>query len=199
VVAAICGAYPAASVGFSIALGRVPSAPVLGLTLLVIAGVVTVARAAPEPAGEDLRDPRAFRRTVAIAVGAMLAFAFSIMVLAEAAARVGELEAVAMGRWVSLAAVLAAIALAPAGARRGVPAKWWPVLLVQGILDGAAYVALAAGSQGEGGVLAAVVGSAFSAVTVILARIVLAEAMSALQWLGLAAIAGGVMALGAVG
>jgi uncharacterized membrane protein len=66
-------------------------------------------------------------------------------------------------------------------------------------MDAGAYVAVLFGGHGPGSEIAVVVSSCFSVVTVILARIFLAEAMGALQWLGVAAIVAGVGALAALG
>ena len=79
-----------------------------------------------------------------------------------------------------------------------VPAGWRRPIVAQGTLDGLAYVALFAAAHGPGSVIAAVVGSSFAAVTVLLARFVLKEPMSLAQWAGIAMIVTGVAALSAL-
>ena len=79
------------------------------------------------------------------------------------------------------------------------PLRWLPVLLVQGLLDGGAYLALVHGGYDLEGTLTIVVASSFSAITVILARLILKEAMTLFQWGGIALIVGGVIALSEVG
>ncbi|MCH8153958.1 MAG: EamA family transporter, partial [Proteobacteria bacterium] len=59
-------------------------------------------------------------------------------------------------------------------------------------------VALLAGSQGPGAEVAVVVGSGFGVVTVLLARVILREAMTRAQWAGIAAIVIGVAVLSGV-
>jgi drug/metabolite transporter (DMT)-like permease len=54
---------------------------------------------------------------------------------------------------------------------------------------------LLAGSQGLRATVVVVIASAFSAVTILLARIFLREAVSRTQWLGIAIIIAGVMIL----
>jgi drug/metabolite transporter (DMT)-like permease len=77
--------------------------------------------------------------------------------------------------------------------------RWWPFLGAQGLLDAGGYLALFAGSTGEGQAIAAVAGSGFGAVTVLLACLVLKERMSLLQWLGIALVFGGVAVLAGQG
>ena len=57
-----------------------------------------------------------------------------------------------------------------------IPARRWPVLGGQGALDATGYLALLAGSGGVGGTITIVVSSAFSRVTVALARVPRAQA-----------------------
>ena len=75
--------------------------------------------------------------------------------------------------------------------------RWWPLLALQGLLDGAGYLALLVGSEGPGSAVAVVVASAFGAVTVVLARLFLREAMTWPQWVGIALVVGGVAVLSA--
>jgi len=75
------------------------------------------------------------------------------------------------------------------------PVRWWPFLALQGLLDSAAYVALFTAAGQPGAEMAVVVSSGFSAVTVLLARFILREAMSWAQWAGIVAIIGGVALL----
>ena len=98
-----------------------------------------------------------------------------------------------LGRWVGILTVLAVFAAK--GEAPNLPLRWWPFLLAQGMLDAGGYLFLFAGSRGEGAEIAAVTASAFGAVTVVLARVVLREAMSAPQWAGIALVFAGVAVL----
>ena len=122
--------------------------------------------------------------------GAALTFSVTIAVAQQASHLYGELQTVALSRWVSLLACVALFLVRRQAPR--VPLRWWPWIGLQGLLDGGAYVALLAGSQGPGAEIAVVVGSGFGAVTVLLARVVLREAMTWAQWAGIAAIVAGV-------
>ena len=80
----------------------------------------------------------------------------------------------------------------PCSARTCTDNSRLPRIELQGLLDGGAYVALFASSHAPHAEIAVVVASAFSAVTVSLARLFLREAMTWLQWLGIAMIVCGV-------
>jgi len=79
------------------------------------------------------------------------------------------------------------------------PVALWPLILAQGILDSGAYLALLAGSHGEGKAIAVVVASTFSAITVLLAWAFLRERMKPPQWLGAGMVVLGVAALSGAG
>ncbi len=193
VVAPIAGSYPALNVALAVALGARPSALDLAAMAAVMAGVMVVARAArsfEDPAGTTRAQ---LRFTIGLALGAALTFAVTIAVAQQASYLYGELQTVALSRWVSLLACVALFLVRRQAPR--VPLRWWPWIGLQGLLDGGAYVALLAGSQGPGAEIAVVVGSGFGAVTVLLARVVLHEAMTWAQWAGIAAIVAGVAVL----
>ncbi len=193
VVAPIAGSYPALNLGLAVALGTRPSALDWAAMAVVMAGVIVVARAArsfEDPAGATRAQ---LRFTIGLALGAALAFAVTIAIAQQASHLYGELQTVALSRWVSLLAC--ALLLLVRRQKPRVPLRWWPWIGLQGLLDGGAYVALLTGSQGPGAEIAVVVGSGFGAVTVLLARLVLREAMTWAQWAGIAAIVTGVAIL----
>ena len=65
-------------------------------------------------------------------------------------------------------------------------------MFVQGLLDGSAYIALLFSGTGLAGQVTAVISSCFSAITVVLACLILQENMSRRQWLGIATVLCGV-------
>jgi drug/metabolite transporter (DMT)-like permease len=81
--------------------------------------------------------------------------------------------------------------------RQPVPLRWWPVLALQGLLDGGAYLALQVGSRGPDAAVAVVVASTFCVVPVLLARLVLREAIALAQWGGIALVVASVAVLSA--
>lgn len=194
VVAPIAGSYPALNVALAVALGARPSALDWAAMAAVMAGVIVVARAARSFEGPSGYTRAQLRFTIGLALGAALTFSVTIAVAQQASYLYGELQTVALSRWVSLLAC-ALLFLVRRQAPPRVPLRWWPWIGLQGLLDGGAYVALLAGSQGPGAEIAVVVGSGFGAVTVLLARLVLREAMTWAQWAGIAAILSGVAIL----
>lgn len=198
IVAPIVGSYPAINLVISVILGVRPSALQWALMLTVLAGVIVVSRASKSHEDGLEYTPAALRKTLIIAFGAACGFAFGVIGLQAATPIYGEWQTVILSRWMSFA--FAALFLL--GQARGVPAvplRWMPVLLVQGLLDGGAYLALVYGGDKIEGTLTIVVASSFSAITVVLARLILREAMSWFQWGGIFLIVGGVVALSAVG
>ncbi len=197
VVAPLAASYPALNVALAVALGARPGALDWLAMLAVMIGVITVARSARSFEGPAGYTRAQLRFTVGLALGAALSFAVTIAVAQQASFIYGELQTIALARWVGLLACAALFVLRREVPR--VPARWWPLIALQGLLDGGAYVALLAGSQGPGAEIAVVVGSGFGAVTVLLARLVLHEAMTRAQWAGIAAIVAGVAVLSAGG
>ncbi|MGF1608529.1 MAG: EamA family transporter [Kiloniellales bacterium] len=196
-VAPLVGAYPALNVLLELSLGARPSALQWIAMGVVMAGVIVVARAANAFEDEAEFSRAALRKTTIIALASAVGFAVAVAAAQHAAQIYGELQTVVMGRWVSLAAIL--LWLLFRRRRPVVPLRWWPLVVLQGLLDAGAYVALLSAGTGEGGAVAVVVASCFAAVTVVLARVVLKEAMTYAQWGGIAAIIAGVATLSAQG
>ena len=193
VVAPLAGSYPALNVALAVALGVRPSAFDWAAMAAVMAGVIVVARAARSFEDPDGITRQQLRFTIGLALGAALSFSVTIAVAQQASHLYGELQTVVLARWVSLLAC-ALLLLARRQSPR-IPLRWWPWIGLQGLLDGGAYVAVLTGSQGPGAEIAVVISSGFGAVTVLLARLFLREAMTWPQWAGIAAIVGGVAVL----
>jgi drug/metabolite transporter (DMT)-like permease len=197
VVAPLVGTYPALNVALAVALGARPSALDWAAMAVVMLGVLVVARAA-----RSFEDPASYtraelRRTIAIALAAAFSFAVTVAAAQQATLIYGDLQTVCIARWISLAACVLLLGLQRE--RPSLPRRWWPMLALQGMLDGGAYLALLAGSHGPGAEITVVVASGFGAVTVLLARVILREAMTWPQWGGVVMIVGGVAVLSAGG
>jgi drug/metabolite transporter (DMT)-like permease len=195
VVAPLVGSYPALNVVFAVLLGVRPTTMQWGAMAVVLAGVVVVAGAARSFEDGEVVTRSHLRRTVTIALASALGFAVTVAAAQEAAKVYGEFQTVWAARWISLLAI--ALWLARRRRLPVLPRRWWPLLGLQGLLDGGAYLALLAGSHGAGAAIAVIVASAFSAVTVVLARLILREAMSWIQWGGILFVVGGVAVLSA--
>lgn len=206
VVASIVAAHPVLVILFYAAsTGSVPSAIGLAAMIWTIAGTVIVACwAEGEGAGRPAAPVRQHsgavaitesevRTTALIAAGSSVAYAVLIVAGQAAAPIYGEEHTLWYGRMISLATLVSLFALSRR--RPHIPMRWWPFIVVQGILDAGGYLALFAGSTPEGRETVAVVASTFGAVTVLLARLVLKERIVAQQWLGLALVFSGVAVL----
>lgn len=193
VTSPITASYPMVNLLLGVLEGAVPSTAEWGAIALVMAGVVLVARgAAPAGQGESAAaDRRRLLASVAIALASALGFALSIHGIQMVSAEQGELQATFLMRVGGTLTALA-ILLALPRTRRGVPARWWPLLSLQGLLDGGAYVLLLHGSVGEGAQIAVVVAATYCVVPVLFGRFVLRERMGWPQVAGLVAIVAGV-------
>lgn len=194
IVAPIVGSYPGLVVAIAVVLGARPNGLQWAAMVVVMAGVIVVARSAS--AFEDQSDTTTrpeLRKTVLIALASSVGFALAISAGQTATPIYGELQTVWIARLVSLAALLPLFLLPRY--ELSLPVRWWPVLAAQGLLDSGAYLALFAGSHGAGAEIAAVTASGFGAVTVILARVFLREAMTKTQWGGIFLIFAGVAVL----
>jgi drug/metabolite transporter (DMT)-like permease len=197
IVAPIVGAYPVLNIAFSLARGARPELLQWAAMAAVLAGVAIVARSAghfEQTAGLSRAD---IRRSIGVALGGAVGFGLALGSAQETIPVFGELQTVWLGRIVSFTLLSALFAVRRRTPR--IPAAWWPLVALQGLMDAGAYVSLLFGGHGPGSEIAVVVSSSFSVVTVLLARIFLREAMSLLQWVGVATIVGGVAVLAAIG
>lgn len=196
VVAPIVGAYPALVVAMALIGGARPTPIQWAAMAAMMAGVIMVARFAPAAGDGGQADPFApggLRRTIIIALASAAAFAVAISAGQAAAVIYGEVQTVWISRLISLASL--GVLFLVRGEAPSLPWRWWAVLAAQGFCDSGAYLALFAGSQGPGAEIAAVAASGFGAITVLLARIFLHEAMSGPQWAGIVVIFSGVAVL----
>ena len=191
IVSPIVGSYPALIVAFAVVGGLRPS---LGQSIAMAAtmlGVVIVARSAggPATAAASAGDSR---KTILVSFASATAFAVGVFTAQLAVPVYGELQTTWLSRLTSLALLLL---LFIGRGRPQIPARWWPAVMGQGCLDTGGYLALYAGSHGEGSEIAAVAASAFGAVTTLLAWILLREPIGWIQWIGITLVFAGVAAL----
>lgn len=185
VVAPIVGSYPVINIIFAMFTGAMPGIVQWAAIVLVMGGVIVVAKTSENFIDGKEQTREALKVTVMISLGAAIIFAFTIIGAQEAGRIYGELAAVCLARWVSLGAIIVVIARRRQSWR--IPRRWWPLICLQGGLDGAAYLTLAGGDE-----FTALVASTFSVVTIILARMILKENISLFQWAGVAMIVFGV-------
>ena len=197
VVAPVCASYPAFNLLLAIFAGVRPAPLQWAAVAGIFAGVALIARASESFAEGSQYSRRALRWTIGWCLFAAFVFALSLVCLTHAARHMGELQAVVTGRWIGVSAIVIYLLTKREFAFQSFPFVWWPVLAAQGLLDGGAFIALATGTQLAEGVLAVVVASTFSAVTVLLTRFILKESMTLLQWTGVALVVAGAAILAA--
>ena len=193
IVSPIAGSYPALIVGFEVLAGLRPSAVQWLAMATTLFGAIAVARAGGRFSDGGGFDRDAVRRATWAAIGACLMFALGVIAGQQSVSQQGELGTLFLSRLVSTVLLWALVAAK--GERPTLPWRWLPLLTVQGLLDGGAYLALFAGSAGEGAAIVAVVSSAFGVVTTLLGRFFLKERVGPGQWAGIALVFGGVAVL----
>lgn len=191
VVAPIVASHPVPVLLVNVLMGVRPSAVEWGAMALVIVGGVLISRHAISDA--EPSQAKANRTTILIAFGACFAYVAIVLTGQAATPIIGELQTMWIGRWSGL--VFIAIVLMVQRASLRVPYNWWPFVGLQGGLDSLGYLAFLAGANSAAPHVTMVVASAFSVVTVLLARLVINEQISRLQWAAIALIATGTAVL----
>ena len=196
IAAPVGGSYPLTSMLIAALLGNPTSGFQLMAAFAVIAGVAIVAVTEPEENGAQAYDKEAIRRTLIYAGLAHVSFAFAIALGQKAAVLFGAVE----GTWISrIAGALLILGLFfTINTRRALPAKWIAPVVAIGCLDAAAISLLNAAGNTDQPQIAAVAGSAFGVVTILLARIILKEQIPPKRWLGIALTFAGVAVLSAL-
>lgn len=193
VVAPIVASHPVLVVAVAVLLGAQPSLlQWLGMAVTIV-GVVAVAKFAHEEPEAESLPPSHLRTTILIALGSSVAYAVLILAGQQAVPIYGDFQTLWIGRLVSIVALT--LFFVTRREAPYLPLRWWPFLFFQGVCDAGGYLALFSGSYGTGAEVAAVTASTFGAVTVILARFILREHVSAAQWLGIVLVFAGVMLL----
>jgi drug/metabolite transporter (DMT)-like permease len=193
VVVPIVAAHPALVLAVNVLMGVRPSAAQWAAMAVIIAGGIFIARSAvSEP---DESEAKSNRISVLIAVGACLAYVAIVLAAQAATPLIGAPQTMWVGRWTGLVFIAGVLLVQRAPIR--IPAEWLPFVGLQAGLDTLGYIAFLAGSNSAAPHITMVVASAFSVVAVLLARIVINEPVSKMQWAAIALIAGGTAVLSA--
>jgi len=193
VVVPIVAAHPALVLAVNVLMGVRPSAVQWTAMATIIAGGVSIARTAvaePEAAQAESN-----RTTVLIAIAACLAYVAIVLTGQAATPLIGALQTMWIGRWAGLIFIAAVLLMQRAPLR--IPAQWLPYVGLQAGLDTLGYFAFLAGANTAAPHITMVVASAFSVVAVLLARLIIDEPVSKMQWAAIALIAGGTAVLSA--
>ena len=193
IVAPIAGSYPALAVILAVAQGARPSALQLLAIIGVMAGVVIVSRSGGRfEASGELR-PGELKAVLGFAFLASFGFAIALTAGQAAVPIFGEVETVWLARLFGLVTIGALYLWRSPCAP--LPLSWLPLLALMGCLDVVALGTITAAGNLPDSEFATVVSSAFSAITVLLARAFLKEPIAPAQLAGMALIFGGVAAL----
>ena len=193
IVAPIAGSYPALAMILAVAQGARPSVLQWLAIAGVMAGVVIESRSGGryEESGEI--PPGTLKTVLGLAVLASICFAISLTAGQAAVPVFGDVETVWLARLFGLLTISVLYLWRSPGAP--VPLRWLPLLALMGCLDVAALGTITAAGNLPNPEFATVVSSAFGAVTVLLARAFLKEAIAPAQLAGMVLIFGGVGAL----
>ena len=191
--------YPAIAVPMTVVLGARPE-PIHWMAMATtLGGVWLVALAVYRIEGGDRPEyaPAVLRRAVLMAIGSAFLFAIALIAADHAIERYGLpmtlLSARAVGVLV-MCGVFLVMRRAP-----HMPVRSWPLLGLLALVDTLGYVCVYAGLALPNGEFAIVTSSAYSVVTILLARIFLREQVVPLQWLGVAIVIAGIGTLSATG
>ncbi len=191
IVSPITTSYPVFSLALAAAAGT--SVPPLAwlATLVVIAGVATVA------SGEVERDVAySLPRAVAWALGAALAYALTFALGQAVMAEEAALPTLLVSR-LAAAGVVLAVMLGSGGLRWPARATL-PVLCAAGALDALALGLVFWAGRFEHASFATVTASLFGVVTILLAAAFLKERLTARQWVGVGIVFAAIALLGSV-
>ncbi|RAV76562.1 DMT family transporter [Aerococcus loyolae] len=189
VVAPIVGAHPVLVVLLRTVTGGTISMPQALAGMVTLTGTALVGIFSRDHQSREASGNPALSGSIAIAT--LASFAYVAMVLSGQSAKheFGALETLWAGKLVSLCCLL----LTPVWFRAAGPGprpnrRWFLLLALQGAMGAAGYLFLFEGSRAEGPPVVIVLSSTFAAVTVILARFVIRERISPLQWAGVAMV-----------
>src|SRR4249920_2806335 len=170
-VAPIAGSYPALAMIFAVAQGARPSLLQWLAVAAVLAGVMLVSRSGEAYEQSGYIPPGKLKTIVALSLCASLGFAGTLISGQAAVPIFGEVAAVWLARIFGLLTIGTIYLMQRP--RGELPARWLPLLGLMGGLDVGALVAVLVAGNLPDPAFATVVSSAFSAVTVILARTIL--------------------------
>jgi drug/metabolite transporter (DMT)-like permease len=193
VVVPIVAAHPALVLVVNVLMGVRPSAAQWAAMAVIIAGGIFIARTAVEE--PEAAEAKSNRITVLIALGACLAYVAIVLTGQAATPLIGAAQTMWAGRWTGLVFIACVLLIQRTPIR--IPSEWVPFVGLQATLDTLGYIAFLAGANSAAPHITMVIASAFSVVAVLLARIVIKEPVSKMQWGAIALIAGGTAVLSA--
>ena len=191
----VVSSYPAFAMPLSIALGARPGAIHWAAMLVTMAGIWLVARAVSSAGSWRAQyDGAVIQRTILISLGGSLSFALALISAGLAIEIYGSWQTMIAVRIVGGILFILWFLL-----RREAPRfqpRLWPLLFVLTLFDTMGYLGVYFGLGYVNGEFAIVASSAYSVVTVVLARLFLREPVNLAQWGGVALVIGSIALLG---
>lgn len=181
--------YPATTLLIAALWGAPPTAFHLLLAGVVMSGALIAAFG-----GDDTEKAGGSRqRCIMFALLAHAGFAIATMLGQHAATLIGAVDATFLSRAGGTLAILPVFLLTPG--ERSIPPRWLPLLMLMGALDAGAVLVVNHAGTLPHPQLAIVAASCATIVTVLLARVVLREAITLLRWSGIVLAVAGVALL----
>jgi drug/metabolite transporter (DMT)-like permease len=193
IVAPIAGAFPAPALLFAVIAGVRPTMIEWLAMAAVLAGVALVSQSGERHQAAGAIAPGMLKSVVGFSLLAGFSFAVSLTAGQAGAPVLGSIETAWLARVVALVTI-ALVYLKPS-VKWQQPGRWLPFLSLMGALDVLALTTIIAAGHMPNPAIATVVASAFSAVSVVLARVVLKEIIVPIQLVGMVMIFGGVAVL----
>lgn len=195
-VAPIAGSFPALAMIFAVAQGARPSLTQWLAIGAVMAGVAVVSRSGGHYEASGALAPGMLKGVLGLALLASFCFALSLASGQAAVPIFGDVQTVWLVRVFGLIAIFSLYLWHSwRSAKAPLPARWLPLFALMGCLDVAALATIVGAGNLPDPAFATVVSSAFSAITVLLARVFLKEPIAPAQLGGMVLIFGGVAAL----
>ena len=190
IAAPIVASHPALVLVFLLVLGESPNILEVSGLFVVVFGVIFLSRQTAHFALDQSMDHSYVGKTILIAMAANFAYALQVITAQQVAIDHSAIQSAWATRFFGLIAIL--IFLIGKRERIYVPVRWWPIVIVHGSLDAVGVLSLVLGSEGSGRIVATVISSTFSVITVLLARIFIKESVSTKQWVAISIIIFGV-------
>lgn len=195
IISPIASSYPALSTVLAVLLLNEHVSMIrFAAILAILTGIVLVSIQRPS----ERLDKRQLAAGVGYAMVAFFALGFMFFALKLVVGNLGAFLPVLLVRLMSAIVLTGAVLLTPSGRPRGKSSSYLPIVFVIGIVDTLGNITYNLGILGGAVSVVATISGLFSAVTVILAFIVLKERLAKHQAIGLLAILVGVSIIGYV-
>jgi drug/metabolite transporter (DMT)-like permease len=191
IVSPIIASFAAVTTVLALASGERPTPLALGGLVLVMGGVIVVARAPGVDVSAD--GAPATHQGVLAAIGAAVCYGVFFWLLRPVTSGMGIAWPILIGRVMALAVAVAALALRRERRPHPRPAWLWGAVALATIFDTVGFLSYNFGIGTAYVSVVTALASIFSAVTVLLAWVLLRERLASSQWAGVIVVLAGVL------